>query len=150
MKNDCPFCNSEVLSQSFGDEGEFLALYNHAPIVEGHCLVIPRKHVSHLLEMDDEEYKRFMLFARKVATFMTGYFNTDEFDMTIQQGANAGQSVEHLHVHIIPRKKGDLPEGVEWYDEMQHKSIDTDKKLPQEELSRIAKELRAAFQQKLK
>lgn len=164
MNQECPFCKQDVLNQAFAEENGCIALYNYAPIVEGHSLVIPTKHITSLLAMSEEEYSNILFFARKVTAFLTEYYETPEFDLTIQQGENAGQSVAHLHIHIIPRKYNDLPEGVEWYEKMreqetkglssesgslhkEHKNpgLDSDRKLSPEKLNKTAKDLKKAW-----
>jgi bis(5'-adenosyl)-triphosphatase len=56
-----------------------------------------------------------MVFARKITSVLKTFFDCDGFDWTIQDGVSAGQTVPHLHLHIIPRKPLDLPETNEWY-----------------------------------
>ena len=56
-----------------------------------------------------------MIFARKITAVLKTVFKCDGFDWTIQDGVSAGQTVPHLHLHIIPRKPFDLPESNEWY-----------------------------------
>ncbi len=164
MNQECPFCNEEVTNEAFAEGNDCIAIYNHAPIVEGHSLVIPKKHITNLLSMSDEEYSNIFHFTRKVTAFLTDHYNTPEFDLTIQQGQNAGQSIEHLHLHIIPRRYNDLPQGVEWYDKMRaiegirreadiepshiesgSKGLDSDRKLPPQVLKKTAADLKKAW-----
>jgi bis(5'-adenosyl)-triphosphatase len=56
-----------------------------------------------------------MVFARKITAVLKTVFNCDGFDWTIQDGVSAGQTVPHLHLHIVPRKPHDLPESNKWY-----------------------------------
>jgi len=56
-----------------------------------------------------------MIFARKITTVLKAVFNCNGFDWTIQDGVSAGQTIPHLHLHIIPRKPLDITEGDEWY-----------------------------------
>jgi bis(5'-adenosyl)-triphosphatase len=148
MNNDCPFCDPEVVNIAFAEESGFYAVYNHAPVVTGHSLVIPNKHVTDLLHLNSKEYADFFAFARKVVVFLNNYYNTSEFDMTIQQGENAGQSVAHLHLHILPRKANDLPEGEEWFhklNEDEFTTLDSKTYLSNEELQSISRKLRIAW-----
>lgn len=111
----CPFCAARIESHAFAADGEFLALHNIAPILPGHSLIVPRRHVESLLGLDDEELAAMMRFARDITRGLARAFAADGFDWTIQDGAAAGQTVPHLHLHVIPRHAGDLPNPGDWY-----------------------------------
>ena len=111
----CIFCSRAISGKSFYTTAKFSALYNIAPILPGHSLVIPNKHYESLFELPDDELSEMMLFARKITAVLKTVFNCDGFDWTIQDGVSAGQTVPHLHLHIVPRKPLDLPESNEWY-----------------------------------
>ena len=113
--DDCLFCRKEIVEKSFSQSLNFKAIYNIAPILPGHSLIIPKSHYTSLFELPDTEIAEMMVFARKIASFLKTFFQCDGFDWTIQDGVSAGQTVLHLHLHIIPRKPLDLPEGNEWY-----------------------------------
>ena len=113
--NTCHFCRKEIIGKSFSATARFSAIYNIAPILPGHSLVIPNKHYESLFELPDDELSEMMLFARKITSVLKTVFNCDGFDWTIQDGVAAGQTIPHLHLHIIPRKPLDLPESNEWY-----------------------------------
>lgn len=115
MKNTCPFCAENIQNGAFASENGFLALYNLSPILTGHSLVVPVRHVSSLFELSEDEISAFFSFARKVTAFLTQTYASDAYDWSLQEGEAAGQSIEHLHLHIIPRNPGDLPEGEDWY-----------------------------------
>ena len=112
---DCPFCRKEIIEKSFCTITRFSALYNIAPILPGHSLIIPNNHYESLFELSDDELSEMMLFARKITLVLKTVFECDGFDWTIQDGISAGQTVPHLHLHIIPRKPLNLPVGDEWY-----------------------------------
>lgn len=112
---DCIFCSKAVTEKSFYSTSKFSALYNLAPILPGHSLIIPNRHYESLIELTDNDLGEMMIFARKVTTVLKTVFNCDGFDWTIQDGISAGQTVPHLHLHIIPRKPLDMPESNEWY-----------------------------------
>lgn len=113
--DNCLFCRKEILEKSFCATARFSAFYNIAPILPGHSLVIPNKHYESLFELHDDELNEMMLFARKITAVLKTVFNCEGFDWTIQDGVSAGQTVPHLHLHIIPRKPFDMPESNEWY-----------------------------------
>jgi bis(5'-adenosyl)-triphosphatase len=111
----CIFCRSEIAGKSFYKTANFSAIYNIAPILAGHSLIIPNKHCESLFELTEKELGEMMVFARKITSVLKTFFDCDGFDWTIQDGVSAGQTVPHLHLHIIPRKPLDLPETNEWY-----------------------------------
>lgn len=153
MKKNCPFCDSHVTAQIFAAGNGFSALYNHSPILPGHTLIIPDKHAGSLFELNEEEISGFFTFARKVTSFLTDIYRSNAYDWSLQEGAAAGQSVDHLHLHIIPRKPGDLPEGVEWFGklhEQQSIAVDNPERIvlsewEYKEISRALKEKWASF-----
>jgi len=118
MEKDCPFCKSVASGKSFACENGFSALYNIAPITQGHSLLITNKHAASLFDLSDDEVSAFFAFARKVTSFICHVYACDAWDWSLQEGEPAGQSIEHLHLHIIPRKQGDL-DGEEWYPRLQ-------------------------------
>jgi bis(5'-adenosyl)-triphosphatase len=111
----CAFCAVDIAQAAFAADAGFLALHNIAPVLPGHSLIIPRRHVVSLLGLDDSELAAMMLFARAATRLLARAFAADGFDWTIQDGAAAGQTVPHLHLHIIPRHAGDLPDPGDWY-----------------------------------
>ncbi len=112
---NCIFCTKSVTEKSFYFNSKFSALYNIAPILPGHSLVIPNTHYESLEELSDTDLSEMMLFARKVTKILKSVFDCDGYDWTIQDGASAGQTIPHLHLHIIPRKANDLPSDADWY-----------------------------------
>jgi bis(5'-adenosyl)-triphosphatase len=123
MNKICPFCTPDNLSSAFAVTGENKAICNISPILPGHSLVIPVKHMTSLFDLKEEEINAFFSFARKVTAFLCEVYACDAYDWSLQEGTEAGQSIDHLHLHIIPRKSGDLAEGEDWYGKLQH-SVD--------------------------
>jgi ATP adenylyltransferase len=105
---DCIFCNLEA--SRIEDENElFLVIKDLYPVTEGHTLIIPKRHVSSFFELTDEEQSSFLemlhLQKQKLASMdetITG------FNVGINDGEDAGQTVMHCHIHLIPRRKGDM------------------------------------------
>lgn len=114
-EKDCPFCNKRIREVSFLSDGSNMAVVNIAPALPGHSLVIPSKHVSSLLDLTETEITAFFNTAAKATKILLKAFNTDAFDWSVQEKEEAGQSVEHLHLHIVPRLKNDLNDPGDWY-----------------------------------
>jgi bis(5'-adenosyl)-triphosphatase len=112
---DCPFCDASVNSSVFFTQGDFFAIYNIAPALPGHTLVLPRSHKTSILMLSDKELCDFFIMAKKTLRILLKAFETDAFDWSIQEKPEAGQTIEHLHLHIVPRLKNDLPSPGHWY-----------------------------------
>lgn len=145
---NCPFCNKSPCDYIIESEN-FAVIYNISPILPGHVLVIPKKHVESLFELPDEEVAEFMLLGRDAAKLLTAVFNTDAFNWAIQEREAAGQSVAHLHMHLVPRTLGDLANPGDWYQELERSEsgdIDTFNRfqLSQQQLDQLTKKLKTA------
>ncbi len=120
---ECQFCRKEIIEKSFCSSNQFSAIYNIAPIVPGHSLIIPNTHYISLFELSDQELGEMMVFARKVTRILQTVFHCDGFDWSVQDGISAGQSLPHLHLHIVPRKPHDMPDGTEWYRKLSQNAV---------------------------
>lgn len=115
----CVFCKEAIKSSCFAESPHFMAIYNIAPILPGHSLVIPKEHHQSVLELEEAKLCEMMLFSQKIIKLLGKAFQREAFDWTIQDGKAAGQTVMHLHAHIIPRQEGDFPEPGDWYPALQ-------------------------------
>jgi bis(5'-adenosyl)-triphosphatase len=145
--DDCLFCKKTVTDKFFFATQQFSALYNIAPILPGHSLIIPNIHHESLLELADDELGAMMVFARKVTIVLKTAFNCDGFDWSLQDGISAGQTVSHIHLHIIPRKPNDMPLSTEWYNklpESENHLLDSEnrKRLNEQDYDAITQKLR--------
>lgn len=112
---NCPFCRTDLAAKSFMSNDQFLALYNIAPVLPGHSLVVPRRHARSLMDLTAGEISGLFLFSRQVTTLLMKAFGGSGFDWSLQDGKSAGQTVDHLHLHIIIRKDNDLSSPGDWY-----------------------------------
>ena len=145
---DCVFCQPKTQGNQFMQSNDFLAIYNLSPILPGHSLVIPKWHATSLMDLSDSELSEITLFARDVVKVLMRAFHAAAFNWTIQEGAEAGQSVPHLHLHLIPREENDLPGPGNWYPLLkknEEEIIDSESrpKLSPQEMTAIAERLRA-------
>ena len=105
---ECVFCSETALKlEKFYEDENFIAIYNIRPVVKGHCLVIPKRHVESMLELNEKERKDFISFSNKAIFIALKYADANDFDFLLQLGENAGQSIKHVHFHILPRKRND-------------------------------------------
>jgi bis(5'-adenosyl)-triphosphatase len=115
---NCPFCNANVLDAEFAESENFRVIYNRAPILAGHSLVIPKRHVTSLMNLNELELCELVAFGRKSLKMLLRAFNARSFDWSIQEGEEAGQTVPYLHLHLIPRKPNDLNRPGDWYSQL--------------------------------
>jgi len=146
----CSFCRANIKAATFAKQDDFRAIYNRAPILPGHSLIIPRWHVPSLLGLSDDEVAQMVKFSRIVVRNLMRIFKADGFNWTIQEGAPAGQTVLHLHLHLIPRGDGDLPTPGDWYPLLQKSEsqlIDSDERpqLSFEQTRQVANHIRAQW-----
>jgi histidine triad (HIT) family protein len=110
MKNDCVFCaiaDGEIPSFKIYEDDVALAYLDINPFAEGHTLVIPKAHTAGLIDTDDAALAALVSRVKKVAAHIKKALPCDGFNILQNNGAAAGQTVNHIHFHIIPRKSGD-------------------------------------------
>jgi bis(5'-adenosyl)-triphosphatase len=95
------------------------AIVNLRPIVPGHVLVIPKRIVAKLSDLTNEEYDDLWRSVRLVQNVLEKHYNAGGFNVSVQDGKVAGQSVPHVHVHILPRQKGDFERNDDVYDKLE-------------------------------
>jgi bis(5'-adenosyl)-triphosphatase len=86
------------------------ALVNLKPLLPGHVLVSPRRIVPRFNDLSAAEVQDLFLTVQRVSRTIVRVYDASAMNIAIQDGKDAGQSVPHLHAHIIPRKRNDLPE----------------------------------------
>ncbi len=104
----CPFCAGEIVSAVFAETHHWRAVYNLAPMLPGHCLIVPKRHATRLVELSTDESAELLAFTTQIAGLVMATYACTGYDLSLQEGAAAGQTVDHLHLHIIPRRAGDL------------------------------------------
>ena len=104
----CAFCDPAVLDrQAFYQDDLVLALYTHKPILPGHCLIIPKRHVERFEGLSKEEELQMSELIKKVNQAAMKVFGTSAYLLLQKNGREVGQEVPHVHFHYIPRKAGD-------------------------------------------
>ena len=100
----CPFCLLNTTRKWIENE-HAIAFPDAYPLTNGHMLVIPRKHVSSVYELTaDEQSAVWDLVAEVRQRLLTG-LTPDAFNIGVNDGLAAGQTIEHAHIHVIPRRK---------------------------------------------
>ncbi|XP_028065790.1 bifunctional bis(5'-adenosyl)-triphosphatase/adenylylsulfatase FHIT isoform X3 [Camellia sinensis] len=105
------------------------AMVNLRPVVPGHVLVCPRREVKRFVDLTAEETVDMWLTAQKVGSRLENYHKASSLTLTIQDGPQAGQTVPHVHIHILPRKSGDFEKSDDAYDAIDEKEKELKQKL---------------------
>ena len=110
MVDSCLFCRlAEEAQSTFMYEDDLCyVLEDQYPVTEGHLLIIPKQHSKHWFEATPEVQAHLMQVATKMRQYLLERYSPDGFNLGMNCGKVAGQSIMHLHVHLIPRYKGDV------------------------------------------
>lgn len=111
MKDEnCIFCKilaGEIPSTAVYEDDDFKAILDVSPAARGHVIILPKNHAANIYELPDEDASKIMIVAKKIATAIEKAYHCDGVNILQNNGEAAGQTVFHLHVHVIPRFKGD-------------------------------------------
>ncbi|KOA18068.1 AP-4-A phosphorylase [Clostridium homopropionicum DSM 5847] len=103
----CLFCNYP--KEKYIVENAFaFAIYDNFPVNEGHALIIPKRHFESFFEATEEEVKGIYKLLHEVKRNIDKKYKPDGYNVGINVGEYGGQTIMHLHVHLIPRYKGDV------------------------------------------
>ena len=108
--SDCIFCkiaNGEIPSATLYEDEDFRVILDLGPASKGHALILPKAHAANIYEISDDMAAKAMILAKKMATKMTEALKCDGFNIVQNNGAPAGQTVFHFHMHLITRYEGD-------------------------------------------
>jgi diadenosine tetraphosphate (Ap4A) HIT family hydrolase len=116
MTKECPFCS--LPQERIIDSNEFgIVIRDGFPISPGHTLIIPKRHEGSFFEITKAERDSLLELLDNSKIIIDAEFKPDGFNIGINDGQSAGQTVPHLHIHLIPRFKDDQEDprgGVRW------------------------------------
>ena len=103
----CVFCS--LPQSSLIDQNDLATIVGDmSPVNPGHSLVIPKRHVSSYFELTDTEVIAMMKLLRRAKQVLDSEFAPDDYNIGINDGPAAGQTVPHVHIHVMPRFYGDV------------------------------------------
>ena len=111
--NPCLFCNSSKSGIALENELAY-ASYDTYPVSEYHCLIIPKRHVKDYFDLSNEELLACNDLIKKIKKEVSKKDkNIEAFNIGTNAGKISGQSIMHCHIHLIPRREGDVddPQG---------------------------------------
>jgi ATP adenylyltransferase len=110
---DCPFCNPEPERELILESAKAYAMYDKFPVSNGHALIIPKRHCADYFQLSFKEQSACWFILNKTKEILMKKFSPDGFNIGININESAGQTIPHVHIHLIPRYYGDveIPEG---------------------------------------
>lgn len=114
--SSCPFCHLPQ-DRIAGHNAHAIWIRDGYPVSPGHSLIIPRRHVGSFFDISPEERLALLELLDEAKAAIAVQFKPDGWNIGINDGPAAGQTVPHLHIHLIPRYRGDLSDprgGVRW------------------------------------
>lgn len=104
--SDCPFCSED---DAIVKSEHAYARFDKYPVNPGHVLVIPRRHVASFFETSQSERREMLNLVDEMKSFLDRRYSPDGYNIGVNVGETSGQTIMHVHVHLIPRYKGDIP-----------------------------------------
>ena len=105
----CPFCRLARRVKVICETATCVAFYDGYPVSPGHTLIVPKRHVASYFDLTHHEREAMNVMLQYVRQKVDERFHPDGYNVGINVGDAAGQSVFHVHMHLIPRYKGDVP-----------------------------------------
>jgi diadenosine tetraphosphate (Ap4A) HIT family hydrolase len=140
---NCPFCSPEIYQQTYFETENEIVIYNNIPILPGHSLIIPKRHIATFNELKKKETKSISNTIKQVTEKLKLHHNATGCNVAWNDGEDAGQTIPHLHIHILPRRKNDMdPDPRNLY----YRTAKERKQLSEEEMKEITTHLRLLFQ----
>ena len=109
-KDDCIFCklaNGDIPTNSIYEDDRFNVILDNGPATKGHALILPKDHADNLFELPEDTAAEAMKLAKKLGKEIVDKLGAQGLNLVQNNGAVAGQTVNHFHLHLIPRYDGD-------------------------------------------
>ena len=107
---DCIFCRiikKEIPAELVYEDSETIAILDNSPRAPGHTMILPKAHAANLIELPEKQVGPVFLTVQKVTAILQKALQPKGFTIGINHGAISGQTVSHLHIHVMPRFEGD-------------------------------------------
>ncbi len=105
--NDCPFCRTDLSQILFGNELA-IVVWDAYPVSPGHALIIPRRHITDFFQTTRKERGAISDLLESIKSEIVRRYRPSGFNLGVNVGESAGQTIEHTHMHVIPRYFGDV------------------------------------------
>jgi len=114
--SECPFCSIQQ-DKIIVQDSLSLTVRDTLPVSPGHTLILPKRHIASIFQATKEEVAALWEALQTARNGLLKELSPDGFNIGINDGLASGQTILHLHIHIIPRYKGDMPDprgGIRW------------------------------------
>lgn len=114
--SSCVFCNLPTETFKLSNNS-FNVFFDRFPISLGHSLIIPKRHIDSFFDLNESEFTDLRSIIANTKNLLDQNYHPDGYNIGVNVGAEAGQTIFHLHIHVIPRYKGDQIDprgGVRW------------------------------------
>ena len=105
------FCSRAIYRDVFFETKHFIAIYNRRPILPGHTLIVPKRHVTRIVSLTSDEMLELRDMLRKLLPKLLKTYGADAYNLNTNAGENAGMVINHLHFHLVPRTANDVFHG---------------------------------------
>ena len=115
MTEECIFCTPRAEQLAANELA--IAIMAGYPVSQGHALIVPRRHEPDFFSLTADEQAALMALVNPVREVLAERFAPDAFNLGVNAGRAAGQTIQHVHLHVIPRYVGDVAEprgGIRW------------------------------------
>jgi diadenosine tetraphosphate (Ap4A) HIT family hydrolase len=110
VSEDCIFClrHDEELNTVMRENVSFYARYDNFPASDGHLEIVPKRHVESFFDLTDQEILEAYALLCEVQKELQQKYDADGYTIGVNEGDAAGRTIDHLHIHLIPRHFGDV------------------------------------------
>ena len=110
MSDDCIFClrHNRKINRVMCENSSFFARYDNFPATPGHLEIVPKRHVESFFELTEQEISDAYALLRQARKRLNEKYTPDGYTIGVNEGEAAGRSIDHLHIHLIPRHHGDV------------------------------------------
>lgn len=105
---ECPFCAPDPERELVTESAQAYVIRDKYPVNEGHALVIPKRHVTNYFDLSDPEQMACWMLVNRTREELLDQFAPNGINVGINVGRPAGQTIDHVHIHVIPRYDGDV------------------------------------------
>lgn len=117
MDDECPLCSAAERTDPLAANEHAVAVFDRYPVSPGHSLVVSRRHVADVFALSGDEQRSLWALLPAVKAAIEQAHSPAGYNIGVNTGVAAGQTISHVHVHVIPRYPGDVEDprgGVRW------------------------------------
>jgi len=108
IDSECIFCRPSSKLKFIAESAYAFAVFDGYPVSKGHALIIPKKHIANYFELTEKDQFHLLLLQNYVKKYLQKELNPDGYNIGININGAAGQTINHVHIHLIPRYNGDV------------------------------------------